>query len=54
LDGITDANNNIVIWPRQGVVAITLNLFRRGTVGFIGWLGAPAYTHLSFPLAQTR
>ena len=25
--------------PRQGVVAIRLNLFRNGAVGFIEWLG---------------
>src|SRR6266404_6523263 len=25
--------------PRQGVVANTLNLFRKGAVGFIDWLG---------------
>ena len=26
--------------PRQGVVANTLNSFRNGAVGFIGWLDA--------------
>ena len=32
--------------PRQGAVAITLNLFRNGAVGFIDWLG------LGLPLQQ--
>jgi hypothetical protein len=28
--------------PRQGVVANTLELYRNGAVGFIGWLGVIA------------
>jgi hypothetical protein len=31
-------------WPRQGLVAGTLNLFRNRAVGFVDWLGADVTT----------
>ena len=39
-----DCRNRIVVTnerdkARQGIVADSLNLFRNGAVGFIGWLG---------------
>src|SRR3954464_3117717 len=35
--------------PRQGVLANTLNLFRNGAVGFIGWLGLRRFSGIDLP-----
>jgi hypothetical protein len=39
--------------PPQGVVAITLNLFRNGDVGFIDWLG-PFHVATPYAVAAKR